>query len=347
MPEPVSSPGRRTTSEGYHPPVTHGRSRITTGLAGAAIAAALCVVPSTTAQAEPDIADVEKQVEDLYRAAEQAGERVNDATIALTELRRELKTLKADQARQDAALDAAREQVQESIVSQYQGQSISAVSEVVVSDDPQAFLSGMSTMSAYNQLQSGLLDTYATQVKALDLRTDATAEREAEVAATEATLETETAEIDAKLAQAESVLDDLEAEEREALLTQDSVEAPASVPVSGRAGAAVAYAMAQINDAYVFGAAGPSAFDCSGLTMMAWGAAGVSLPHSSSAQFASGTKVSMSDLRPGDLVFYYSPISHVGMYIGNGLIVNALNPGAGILVSPVDSMPSVGAVRPG
>ena len=105
--------------------------------------------------------------------------------------------------------------------------------------------------------------------------------------------------------------------------------------------------MAQVGDAYVYGAAGPSAFDCSGLTMVAWAQAGVGLPHSSSAQIGSGTHVSESQLQPGDLVFYYSPISHVGMYIGNGMIVNAENPSAGVKVAGVNSMPYSGAVRPG
>ena len=105
--------------------------------------------------------------------------------------------------------------------------------------------------------------------------------------------------------------------------------------------------MAQVGDSYVYGAAGPSAFDCSGLTMMAWAQAGVALPHSSSAQYGSGPHVAASDLQPGDLVFYYSPISHVGMYIGNGMIVHAANPGTGVRVSALYSMPYVGAVRPG
>ena len=95
-------------------------------------------------------------------------------------------------------------------------------------------------------------------------------------------------------------------------------------------GPAVAYAKSKVGNAYVYGAAGPNAFDCSGLTMAAWSQAGVSLPHSSSAQYSSGRHISESELQPGDLVFYYSPISHVGMYIGNGQIVNALNPGAGV-----------------
>ena len=81
--------------------------------------------------------------------------------------------------------------------------------------------------------------------------------------------------------------------------------------------------------------------------MMSWAQAGVGLPHSSSAQFGSGVHVSSSDLQPGDLVFYYSPISHVAIYIGNGLIVHAANPGAGVKVSDLHEMPYVGAVRPG
>ena len=126
-----------------------------------------------------------------------------------------------------------------------------------------------------------------------------------------------------------------------------SREVPADVPASGRAAAAVAYAMAQVGDAYVWAATGPDAFDCSGLTMAAWAQAGVALPHSSSAQYSSGTRIAASDLQPGDLVFYYTPISHVSMYIGNGMIVDAANPGAGVRVAELYSMPYVGAVRPG
>ncbi|SDR86944.1 Cell wall-associated hydrolase, NlpC family [Nocardioides scoriae] len=112
-------------------------------------------------------------------------------------------------------------------------------------------------------------------------------------------------------------------------------------------GSVVDYAMAQVGKSYVWGAAGPSSFDCSGLTMAAWAQRGVSLPHSSSAQYSSGQRISESELQPGDLVFYYSPISHVGIYVGNGQIVNALNPSSGVQVSGLHDMPYVGAVRPG
>ena len=175
---------------------------------------------------------------------------------------------------------------------------------------------------------------YSTEAEALTLREEATADRAADIAATTEQLGEEKKAVESKLDEAKDLLADLEAEERERLLSTTSRSAatrmPASAPASGRAAAAVSYAMAQVGDAYVYGATGDSAFDCSGLTMRAWGAAGVGLPHSSSAQYSSGPHISASALQPGDLVFYYSPISHVGMYIGNGMIVHAANPSTGV-----------------
>jgi peptidoglycan DL-endopeptidase CwlO len=143
----------------------------------------------------------------------------------------------------------------------------------------------------------------------------------------------------------------LQAQERR-LALQERRQQARSDAAAGRVqdlmgGPAVQYALSKVGNGYVYGAAGPSVFDCSGLTMAAWSQAGISLPHSSSAQYSSGRHISESELQPGDLVFYYSPISHVGMYIGGGKIVNALNPGAGVVISGLHDMPYVGAVRPG
>ncbi len=221
---------------------------------------------------------------------------------------------------------------------------------MISAGDTGTFLDQLSTMSSYQQLQQGLFDDYSTGLEALSIRRDAVSNRIAQVAELEQELADEKRTIDEKLADAKALLDRLEEAERRAdpLPRRASGSPPRpNVPVSGRAGAAVAYAMAQVGDAYVYGAAGPSAFDCSGLTMMAWAQAGVALPHSSSAQYGSGAHVAASALQPGDLVFYYSPISHVGMYIGNGMIVHAANPSSGVRVAPLYSMPYVGAVRPG
>jgi peptidoglycan DL-endopeptidase CwlO len=108
----------------------------------------------------------------------------------------------------------------------------------------------------------------------------------------------------------------------------------------------VAFALAQVGDSYVFGATGMSSWDCSGLTMRAYASVGISLPHSSRAQYGSGRHISYGNLRPGDLVFFYSPIHHVGIYIGGGMIVHAANPGEGVTTAPLSSMPYDGAVRP-
>ncbi len=100
---------------------------------------------------------------------------------------------------------------------------------------------------------------------------------------------------------------------------------------SSRARIAVAYALAQVGDSYVAGADGPSSFDCSGLTMAAWRRAGVSLPHYSYSQYAVTQHISRSELRPGDLLFYFgSGAHHVSMYIGGGMMVSASNPRAGV-----------------
>ncbi len=110
---------------------------------------------------------------------------------------------------------------------------------------------------------------------------------------------------------------------------------PVSAPVAGGAATAVRVALSKLGDPYVFAAAGPNAFDCSGLTMYAWGQAGVSLPHNAAAQAADVQPISYGQLQPGDLVFYGSPIYHVGIYVGGGNVVEANNPSTGVIEASV------------
>ncbi|WP_436771534.1 C40 family peptidase [Yinghuangia sp. YIM S09857] len=128
--------------------------------------------------------------------------------------------------------------------------------------------------------------------------------------------------------------------------TKPSTGSAVTAPSSGKAATAIAFAKAQLGKPYVYGAAGPNAYDCSGLVQAAWKAAGVSLPRVTNAQFANGNKVSISNLQPGDLVFYYSGISHVGMYLGDGKIIHAPNSRSVVKIVDVDSMPIAGATRP-
>jgi peptidoglycan DL-endopeptidase CwlO len=120
-----------------------------------------------------------------------------------------------------------------------------------------------------------------------------------------------------------------------------------SVTGSSKGAKALAYAKAQLGEPYARSGAGPNSWDCSGLTMMAWGSAGVSLPHSSRQQFSRGRPVAKSDLQLGDLVFFYSDIHHVALYAGNGQVIHAPRPGKSVEYIKMSYMPYAGARRPG
>jgi cell wall-associated NlpC family hydrolase len=294
--------------------VTDGRTRIPRALAAAALcipAATGSVLLAPAAQAAPDIDTVHERADRLDRRADKASERYDDARLDMTRARTRVRSLASGPRppRDSAAL----------------GRHAAATAELGgghphVDTIWQLRVLRMHTLQAAARHRVVVLHRRADRLAAVEARAEAKATR------------------------AQRLLETLQ--ERAEARASRSADRTA-VPASGRAAAAVRYAMAQVGKSYVYGAAGPSAFDCSGLTMMAWAQAGVGLPHSSSAQMGSGTPVSQSALQPGDLVFYYSPVSHVGMYIGNGQIVNALNPGSGIQVSAVNAMPYAGAVRPG
>jgi cell wall-associated NlpC family hydrolase len=330
--------------------VIDGRKRAASALVTLCIAALggslVSVAPSN---ADPSIDDVRDRVETLYHEAEQASERYNDARLRLADAQDRLDALEQDLDRQRERTEAIRDQVAANVVAQYQGQALSTASQVVLSDDPEAFLTQLTTLSEYNDQQAQVVSDLAVQLDRLEMREEV-AQREVDtIEKTKSVLAEEKATIDDRAAEAKELLGQLEAEQREEQESRSDTRVPVTsdVPATGGAAAAVQYALAQVGDSYVYGATGPDAFDCSGLTMMAWAQAGVALPHSSSAQMGSGTPVSMSALQPGDLVFYYSPVSHVAIYIGNGQIVHAANPSTGVQVAPVNLMPVSGAVRPG
>ena len=324
--------------------MTDGRKRTARVLATLCITALSgTVLSAAPTYAEPDIKSVQARVDTLYHQAEQASERYNNARLEMSKAQTRLTALQDDLDRQQAKVDTVRAQVAKAVVSQYQGQALSSTTQVLLSQNPDAFLDQLTTVSEYNDQRSQMMADFAVQAKQLEMR-QAAAKRELDrIAATKKELGQEKAQIDDKAAKAKELLSKLKA--RAAAPSRSGSRTPVNVPASGRAGAAVSYAMAQVGDAYVYGATGPSAFDCSGLTMMAWAQAGVSLPHSSSAQMGSGTPVSQSDLQPGDLVFYYSPVSHVGIYAGDGKFINAPQTGDVVKYQTVSSSAFSGARR--
>ncbi len=122
--------------------------------------------------------------------------------------------------------------------------------------------------------------------------------------------------------------------------------APRTPTPGERAARAVSFAHGALGKPYAWGATGPAAYDCSGLVQAAWKAGGIALPRTTYTQIASGARVDWPQLAPGDLVFFYSGISHVGLYIGGGEMIHAPHPGEPVQITPIDRMPFAGATRP-
>jgi peptidoglycan DL-endopeptidase CwlO len=332
---------------------THRVKRVLAGASAAALAS-MALLPST-GHAEPSINQVEQRLDTLYHEAEAAQERLNELNHQMDQKKERLHALKSDLRKQRRQFGQVSDQVAGVVAEDAQSveSQLSAAQQLVLSDDAGEFQSKLAAQEALSSHKGEMLGELNTVATNLRLREQQVNKELTEVAAAQKQAAKEESTVDAKVADAEDMLSELEADRRAALRRAQASEASRSVqrvaaaPVSGSAATAVDFAMDQIGDSYVYGAAGPDSWDCSGLTMGAWGAAGVSLPHSSSGQMSYGTPVSQSELEPGDLVFYYDPVSHVGMYIGNGQIVHASNPDSPVGTDPVNSMPYSGAVRPG
>jgi cell wall-associated NlpC family hydrolase len=316
-------------------------------VAVAATATFVAANPQGYATPEPDVDSAQERVDDLYHQAEQAAERFNDLRTELKDARQQLSALEADVESQQDVVDTLSDEVGDVVAAQAQGTPGGPTSQLISSGDADAFLDGLAAMQAYGVKQTNLLDTFDDQQAELDLRVEQLEEQVDAIEQAKIEMAEEREAIDEKYDEAKAVLDELEAEERAAVEEEQQSDLPQRTPdvkVSGNAQGAIDFALAQLGDAYVYGAAGPDAWDCSGLTMGAWGAAGVALPHSSSAQAGMGSAVSLDQIQPGDLVFYYSPISHVGLYIGNGQLVHAPNPSSVVEIVDVNAMP-ISAIR--
>ena len=301
--------------------------------------------PASAAPGTNDIDAAQARVDRLSQKADAADTRHDKAQSKLSGSRTQMGKLATQIERQRQVMDSLRTQMATSVVNEYgdgyaSGPGSSAPTEAL-SEGSKLLLSNVTLVSEDAGAQGAALATSNVQLQQLDQRRAAMRDQVTVLAGVEKNLRKQEKQMDARAASASATLDRLEEK------AARQAEQAAAARMARLGGPVVAYAKSQAGKAYVWGAAGPSAFDCSGLTMMAWQQAGVSLPHSSSAQYNSGRHISESELQPGDLVFYYSPISHVGLYIGNGQIVNALNPGSGVRISGLHDMPYVGAVRPG
>jgi cell wall-associated NlpC family hydrolase len=307
----------------------------------------------TAAAAPTSSARLEDQLDQLNREADQLVEQYNQSNEALKRLRRSLKSLRAQAS--GAAADVRKLQAvlgARASAAYVQGAG-SAVAAVLGSDDPTAAIDRVQVLDLLAARDGDLMDQLGVAGKALGERQRVLVAAEKAQAAEVDRLAAKKAEVERAADKTRALLARMRAAARPSVPSRPSD--PIAPPPSGGGGgggggggsaaAVVAYARAQVGKPYCYGGSGPGCFDCSGLTMMAWQQAGVSLPHSSAAQYSVGRRVSASELQPGDLVFYYSPISHVSVYIGNGQRISATHTGDYVRVQSLGSS-IVGYARP-
>ncbi|MFF3711428.1 C40 family peptidase [Streptomyces phaeochromogenes] len=257
---------------------------------------------------------------------------------------------------------------------------------LLLADNPQDYFDQTQLMDRLTSRQKQSVDDYVTQQTATTEKRQEASESLETLTRTQSSLKTSKANVQRKLATARDLLSKLTTEEKarlaaierqkreeaqrraDELARQQAADAErrrqeaaqgtgtstgagsgsgtSSGSATAKAGKALAFARAQVGKPYVWGASGPGSYDCSGLTQAAWKAAGVTLPRTTWDQVKTGTTVSVNSAQPGDLVFFYDDISHVGIYIGDGMMIHAPKPGAYVREESIYYMPVHSVVRP-
>ncbi|TXS37598.1 C40 family peptidase [Streptomyces sp. OR43] len=329
------------------------RTAATLAFAGAATAAAL--PGSAHADPAPTPAQVKAQVDRLYREAEAATEQYNGAKEKAAATAKSVDALRDEAARRTERLNTAREALGSYAAAQYRSGGIDPAVQLALSSDPDQYLRRASYVERAGERRATEVRTVQRQVADVaQVRAEAAGEL-TELASRQAALKKHKATVRTKLAEARQLLARLSPADRAAYDASEGgrgdAHADRSAPrgadraPNARAAEAVAFAYTALGKPYVWGATGPSSFDCSGLTQAAYRSAGVSLPRTTYTQINAGQRVSRSELAPGDLVFFYSGVTHVGLYIGNGRMIHAPRPGAPVRIAPIDHMPFAGATR--
>ncbi|MEU9620323.1 NlpC/P60 family protein [Streptomyces sp. NPDC088251] len=312
------------------------------------------------AAASNGVARLLTDLQKLYQRTEEATETYNGTAAELKKRTAQAKKLHASLAAARVALADSRDAAGQLAREQYQGRSdFSSYLRLLLARDPAHLLDQehvlrrvaagrAATVKRLTGAEKRADELAAESRKALDRQQVLAARQKKQ----RDTVRSRLKAVEAKLAtlSAAQLADLSRLEQQGAAKAQGALVASGAMssvrPPSRAGGEAVEYALGQVGKPYVWGAEGPDSFDCSGLTSQAWAKAGRTIPRTSQEQWRQLPKVPLNALRPGDLVIYFPKATHVALYIGNGLVVQAPRPGTQVKVSPVASNPLLGAVRP-
>ncbi len=293
---------------------------------------------STFAVAAPTVASAQREVDKLRTLAAAKYEAANEATIRIKQLQAETTLLRKKEEGLRKELDASAKFLAQIAIARFKENGLGQGLELLFSADPTKYLSDASTLEVLSRGYSEQLREFEINKQRVEASQLVVSDRTALLKIQQIKLNREVTQAKAALLRAEKILKSLKKEDRERLaaaeaarenkILQESKKYATSYRGDNTRGSiALKYALQQVGDIYVWAAAGPTRWDCSGLTMRAFQKAGVSLPHSSRIQVRYGKSISYGSLKPGDLVFFGKPISHVSIYMGGGKMVQAPRPG--------------------
>lgn len=288
--------------------------------------------------AAPTLETAQQEVDRLRTVAAEKFEAANDATIRIRNLERETEALEKQEAKLQKELQAANRALAQLAIAEYKSSGFGETFGLLFSSDPTKYLSDAGTLDVISRNYAKKQQEFATTKLKVEASQFVISDRTTLLKAERIKLNREVAQAQSALAKAEKILKSLKKEDRERLarleaerenkILDESKKYAASYKGDNTRGSiALKYALKQVGDVYVWAAAGPTKWDCSGLTMRAFQQAGVSLPHSSRIQVKYGKSVSFGAVKPGDLLFFGNPISHVSIYMGGGKMVQAPRPG--------------------
>ncbi|MEV4227420.1 NlpC/P60 family protein [Streptomyces bobili] len=337
-------------------PKQPSRTRVTVLTTAAAAAVALSSQAANAAPSEkPSKDEVKSKVDKLYEEAEQATEKYNGAKEKQEKLQKEVSTIQDNVARGQDELNELRDSIGLAAAAQYRTGSIDSSLQLFLSSNPDDYLDKASTADQLSAQQVESLKKIQEKQRELAQDRAEASGKLKDLASTRTELGNKKKEVQAKLAEAQKLLNTLTAKEKADLAAADArasrdagdrVDLGNTGPASSRAMAAFQAAQSKIGSPYVYGASGPSSFDCSGLTSWAFAQAGVSIPRISQDQANAGTRIySQSDLKVGDLVIFYGDLHHVGFYAGNGQVLHAPRSGTVVRYESINNMPFQFGVR--
>lgn len=313
---------------------------------GATVAAIALAFPTGSAVADPkpSLKELSQQVEELHTEIGTLTEEFNGQREKLKAAEKTAKAAKATLARSQADLEAKRGKAVALAQGEYMSGGLGKAIAFTNSTDPAAFLDRAATTFALAEQQGQQISQVVKMIDAAERAKASAAERINEVTKLVQDLDSKRDKISKLVAKVESSLFKRAVGEAG---RSGSRAVRVNLPIigSGKAAEAARWALTQQLKPYVWGAEGPSSYDCSGLVMAAYQRVGISLPHYTGDQWTSGTHISKEELRPGDLVFFYSDLHHVGIYVGGGMMVHAPQTGDVVRIASIERRPWAGAVR--